>query len=107
MVWKLMAETDEVLSLGVSFEDFLSNAQRDPVEYLGMQPLLRYIKEQNRGLDPGQLLSAYPPFCTSESKRGVSLRAIPAKERHRFLAEWAAVVRGVSDGGKVAVKVGD
>lgn len=103
VVWKLMAETDDARSLEVSLEDFLLNAQRDPVQYLEMQPLLRYLKTRDARLEPGQLLAAYPPFSTLESKRGVSLRPIPTTDRRRFLAEWAAIVRGATDGMKRAV----
>jgi hypothetical protein len=65
--------------------------ESDPIEYLSLQPLFQF---QNEGgsLQPGQLLSVYPPFCTKESANGVSLKAIPTLERITFLADFAGQI---------------
>jgi hypothetical protein len=107
IVWKLLAETDEVRSMDVPLANFLEQAQKDPVEYLEMHPLLQYINERGQGLDPGKLLSVYPPFCTAESGAGVDLRAISTLDRRRFLIEFAFSLRQVPDGAKISIKTCD
>lgn len=92
IVHKLWAETGELESLACSLNDFLANADVDPVEYLSLQPLLQYQYEGG-SLQPGKLLNVYPPFCTKESANGVSLRAISALEQISFLASFAAQIR--------------
>jgi len=54
-VWRLSAETGEMRSLDVALFGFLEAA--DPVEYLSMHPLLRFMREGG-SLEPGQLLAA-------------------------------------------------
>jgi hypothetical protein len=103
-VWRLRAETGEMAPLGVSLFGFLEAAQADPVEYLSMHPLLRFMREGG-SLEPGQLLAAYPPFCTKQSGDGVSLRAMSADERRRFLAHFAAQIRDLPEGGSIRIEV--
>lgn len=107
VVWKLLAETDEARSMDVPFSEFLEQARQDPIEFLGMHPLLQYVNEHGQGLEPGKLLSVYPPFCTAESAAGVNLRAVSTADRHRFLIEFSSSIRQVPDGAKVAIKTGD
>ncbi len=102
-VWKLSAETGEVESLGVSLGAFLRSAQANPVEYLSMEPLSQFEQEGGK-LEPGQLLAAWPPFCVKQAAEGVHLAAIPADERHQFLADFARQIRDVPDGGEIKVK---
>ncbi len=40
-----------------------------------------------------------------EAVAGRSLKALPAAERLAFLADFAAQIAGVADGGKVVIKV--
>jgi hypothetical protein len=105
-VWRLAAETGEVESLEVGLGGFFEAVQADPVEYLSLHPLLQFQREGGR-LEPGQLLAAAPPFCIQESANGVSLRAIPADERRRFLADLAAQLRDVPDGGQIDFRLED
>ena len=53
------------------------------------------------------MLSASPPFCIQESADGVSLAPISAGERRRFLADLAAQLRDVPDGGEIEFRVVD
>lgn len=96
-VWHLSGETGEITPREVGLEQFLAEAIDDPVAYLGLEPLERFEHEGGH-LEPGQLLSAYPPFCTKESANGVELRAIPAADRLGFLSQLAAHVSGLGDG---------
>ncbi len=104
-VWKLYAEFGELKALGVSFAGFLGAAQADPVGFLSMNPLVRFCRDGGT-LEPGQLLSAIPPFCTKESGgRKVSLRAVSAGERRRFLADLSRQIQDVADGDWIEFKV--
>jgi hypothetical protein len=87
-VIQLMTETGEIEQLGVDLPNFLAGAVRDPIDVLGLHPLMQFTNEGGR-LEPGQLLSVYPPFCTEQASDGVSLRAVPADERLSFLADLA------------------
>jgi len=97
LVFRLHGETGELEALGVDLAGFDSAARADPVEYLALQPLEQF-RAEGGSLEPGQLLSVYPPFCVKESASGVSFRAISAAERLAFLASLAAQLQGVPDG---------
>lgn len=91
-VWRLFAETGELECMEVSFGQFLDNVHADPVEFLGLQPLMQF-REEGGSLKPGQLLSSYPPYCSEEAEDGVTLAATTCAERHRSLAKHAAHMR--------------
>ena len=95
VVHKLDAEIGEVESLRMNLESFLSRAEDDPVNFLSLQPLLQFMSEGGR-LEPGQLLSVYPPFIAKESADGVSLRAISMFDRIGFLADFARQIANIS-----------
>jgi hypothetical protein len=100
-VWRLYAETGEMESLEETFKVFMENVQEDPGEELGLHALLQFQREGGKLL-PGQLLAAYPPFCTEESANGVTVSPVNSDERRRFLAEFAAKIRQLPvDGGEI------
>jgi hypothetical protein len=103
-VVRLLAETGEIETLGATLAEFLDRACSNPVDCLGLQPLLRFEAEGGH-LEAGQLLSVYPPFCTKESAEGVSLRAVPVQDRLGFLSALAAQIRTVGNGEKVKIVV--
>ena len=103
-VIKLFSETGEIEELGYGLASFFDKAAENPIEYLGMEPLLQLQKEGVE-LEPGQLINVYPPFCTKESKNGVSLKAIPSNEALRFLFDFSKKISSLSDGEKINVKV--
>ena len=88
-VFRLSGETGELEDLRMGWRDFFAAAAADPIEFLSLQILERFRREGG-SLEPGQLLSVYPPFCTEESAHGVSVQAISANERILFLADLAA-----------------
>lgn len=92
-VWRLNGETGETENLELDWRAFLSAASADPTGFLSLQPLEQFQRE-GRELQPGELLSVYPPFCTKESAAGASLNAVPAQDRIRFLAGFAARIDG-------------
>ena len=103
-VIRLSAETGDMAPLGMSWQEFLEAATAHPLEFLLLQPLIQYTSEGGK-VEPGQLLSVLPPFCTADSAEGVSLKPIPALERIRFLADFAAQIRSVPEGANVRIVV--
>ena len=104
-VLRLLAETGELQALDLDLAGFLHAVEADPIEFLSLQPLLQFQRDGG-ALEPGQLLAAYPPFCTEQSADGVHLAAIPADERRRFLADLAAQIHDVPDGGVIRFELG-
>lgn len=103
-VLRLHGETGEVEELAIGWRQFLAATAANPSEYLSLQ-LLERFRSEGHCLEPGQLLSVYPPLCTAESANGVSLKPIPALERIRFLADLAAQISGFSNGSKIRMIV--
>ena len=103
-VYKLYAETGELESLDFGLGSFLSAASADPVEFLGLEPLLQ-LQNQEQHLEPGQVIHVYPPFCTEEAKNGVSLKPVSAAEALTFLGDFSKHISSVGNGEKVEVRV--
>jgi hypothetical protein len=104
VVYKLEAETGQLSSRGLALSEFFASAQTNPIEFLGIQLLLRY--QQGGGvLLPGQVLNVYPPFCTQEAAQGVSLRAVPVGEALAFLADFSRQISSLADGESFRGKV--
>src|SRR6185369_4848902 len=104
VIHQLYAELGEVESLGIDLGKFMERVQKGPVEFLTLEPLMRFLSDGDE-LKPGQLLSAFPPFVMKESSNGVSFKAIEMFDRIRFLADFARQIRSVPDDGKVKIKV--
>lgn len=105
-VHRLQSETGHIEALQCGLYDFLEAAQFDAVKFLSLEPLLQFLND-NGVLQPGQLLSAYPLFCTTNAKDGVSLHAISSQERIAFLASFAAQTSSLPDGTAITIKVVD
>jgi hypothetical protein len=103
-VWQLSAETGEMASMKIGLGDFFHSTEADPVEFLSLYPLLQF-REEGGTLAPGELLSVVPPFCTTASANGVSLKAIPTHDRRNFLATLAAQIRDLPDGGSIEFRI--
>ena len=104
LVVRLSAETGEVEDLEMSLFDFLRSAESDPVEFLAMQPLLQF-RNDHGDLPEGQLILAYPPFCTEEAAKGVSLRSTAAWELHQFHSKLAKALP--TDGDRLRIEISD
>lgn len=102
-VWRLFAETDEAELISDSLNDFLASCEHDPVRFLALEPLLQ-LESEGHQLRPGELINAYPPFCTKEASDGVSLSAVGADERKYFLEQLAATMRVLPEGGQLEIK---
>ncbi len=77
-VWYLMADTGEVDDLEIEFYDFLEDAINDPVEFLGLEPLVHFLDEGHY-LEPGYLLKPDPPF--SVESENYTLEKVPVLQR--------------------------
>jgi hypothetical protein len=104
IVYQLNAESGNLESLEMDFETFLNSARANPVEFLSLEPLLRFIADGGN-IKPGQLLNAYPPFIMKEAANGVSLKAVSMLEQISFLADLAQQISGLPDDWKVRIKV--
>ena len=105
-VVRLLAETGELEDLRVGLFDFLKRATADPDDTLDLSPLQQF-EDTGERLQPGQLLHAYPPFCTAESEQGVSLRAIPALELIEWHADLARQIAGLDEGDAIRIDATD
>jgi hypothetical protein len=103
-VLALSAETGEIGEKAIGLASFLQAANSDPEGFLAMEPLLA-LQGQGEILAPGQLIQAYPPFCTQQAAQGVSLKAVRACEVIGFHAELASKMP--KDGGQFEVVVVD
>jgi hypothetical protein len=103
-VWKLWSETGDVNPLDVSLASFLAAATQAPVDFLEMQPLLQF-QQEGGALEPGQVLHVYPPFCTKESAKGVSLRAVGCDEALAFLSDFSRQLSGLPDETPIQIRV--
>ena len=106
LVVRLHAEVGQVEPLALGLTGFLDRARAEPITALALYPLMQFEGEGER-LQPGQLLSAFPPVCTEEARDGVLLRAMPVEERLRFLADLAAQLSEVPEGASVKFRLND
>lgn len=102
LVWKLSAESGDLNALDVTLVDFDVAVRGDPDEFLELGPLHEF-RSEGGVLEPGELLSAYPPFVFKESANGVQLKAIPNGERRRFLADLARQIQDLPDGASAEI----
>jgi hypothetical protein len=100
LVMFLRTEFGALQPLGLSLDAFFERVLADPIATLELHPLMQFEGEGEQ-LQPGQLLSAYPPVCTEEARDGVLLRALTIADRLSSLAELAAQLAGVPEGATV------
>jgi hypothetical protein len=104
LVIRLSGETGEIEQTGLDLELFLDSAQENPDRFLSLN-LLRQFERDDGPLEPGKLLSVYPPLCCKEAAGGVSLRAISAIEQVGYLADFARQISSAVDGTRVRFNV--
>ncbi len=97
IVFRLFAEHGELESWAVNFKEFLDLAEDDPIGYLSLSPLIRFIMEGG-SLEPGMVIDAWPPFCMIESRAGSVLGKAQALERIGFLSWFAGEIGKYPDG---------
>jgi hypothetical protein len=102
-VWRLTAESGDLAPLGVELNAFLAEACNDPVANLSLEPLEEFVA-QGGELQPGQLLSVYPPFVV-KTDSPPSYRAIPVHDRLVYLANLARQIGDLPDGTEIEFKI--
>jgi hypothetical protein len=105
-VMLLDAELGEVRPLKPSLEEFFLSLLEHPAELLGYEPLLE-MRRQGQKLEPGQLLSARPPFVLAGTEQNIALEPTPALERRRYLAWLAGQLHGLPNGTQVELPASD
>jgi hypothetical protein len=103
LVVRLSGETGEIEETHSTWSDFLSLSEEDPIEFLNLSHLERF-RNEGGVLLPGQLLSVYPPFVTTEGGHP-SLKPIPALERRAALADLARQISNIPDGQRIKIVV--
>jgi hypothetical protein len=83
--------------------DFFAAAEAQPLEVLGMHPLVQFRKDRGT-MRPDQLLAAFPPFCV-KTEDEYNLPPVSGEERRRFLADFAAQIRDLPDGATIEFKI--
>jgi hypothetical protein len=106
IVHKLEGETGSITSMELTFEDFINRAKENPVDFLLLQPLLRFEYE-GASLKPGQSISVFPPFVAQQPQGDFSLSPVPTLERISFLADFARQIRDIPDGQEIEFRVVD
>lgn len=96
IVHRLWAETGEMESTGLDFASFDAGHRADPVEFLGLHPLLAF-RQGGGELHPGMLLHVYPPFCVN-CDQPRSYRPVPLAEAVAYLSMLARQIADLPDG---------
>jgi len=104
LVVQLMAETGEIERTDLTLDQFIATCESDPIEFLVMHPLLQ-LESEGISLKPGELVHAYPPFCSNEAANGVSLAAVPSAELLEFHSQLARTIGPLKDGDRIVVRV--
>ena len=104
-VQRLDAETGELTALNADLAEFDAAVRANPIEFLNLGPLENF-RAQGGILEPGQLLSVYPPYCVEAGSADRSFRAIGAEDRIRFLASLASQLRDLPDGAQIKFEIG-
>ena len=99
----LSGETGEVGETRLTWMEFLLRVEKEPIEFLQLS-YLEEFRKMGENLLPGQLLSAYPPFCTKEGAEP-SLRPVPSLELRAYHADFARQIKNAADGQKIKIVI--
>lgn len=94
-VMRLVAETGEVEEKEKSLKRFFERVEEDVAAYLNVS--------LDQRVDPGMLLSAFPPFCL-DTENGYQLKSCPSEQVIAFHADFARQIRSVGDGESVRIE---
>ncbi len=102
-VIRLLAETGETEPCGESIASWFSALLADPETILGYEPA-QALEAVGGKLEPGQLVSAYPPFCIASETVRREFKPVAALSRRGWLAGLAARMRELPDGAEIDIK---
>ena len=94
-VFYMDGELGELTPMLMDLETFLQKVAENPLEVLKCWPLQAFLNT-GKILEPGQLLHAYPLFCTREAANGVTLSAVPSDQQVLALSNRAAFMEKLS-----------
>ena len=82
----------------IDFTHFLIGAEKFPVDALGLEPL-RGFQQKGGVLQPGQLVSVFPPFCIAvNGGMPQTLEAVTVSERLTWLFKLYEKIKNLPDG---------
>ncbi|TGE18310.1 SMI1/KNR4 family protein [Hymenobacter elongatus] len=99
----LDTETGELADLEVDFKHFLFGVEKFPLDALGMEPL-RGFQQHGGALQPGELLSLYPPVCIASAERKPKINIQPAADRLAWLADFHRQIKDLPSGQRIHLK---
>lgn len=94
---KLLAESGDIVFIGIDFNDFLKNLLTDPKGFLNIENIGHFK------MKPGQLLSVFPPFCIN-SKSEISIKPIDSIERILFLSNLSNQIKKLPYGTNIDIE---
>jgi hypothetical protein len=114
LVLRLNSETGEVTGTAStddtentegksSIESWFERLLADPAGVLGYEPA-QAIEAVGGRLEPGQLISVYPPFAISAESVAREFKPVAALTRRGWLAGLAAKMRDLPDGTEIEIK---
>jgi hypothetical protein len=95
---KLLAESGDILFIGIGFNDFLKILLADPKGFLNIENIGHFK------MKPGQLLSVFPPFCIN-SKSEISIKPIDLVDRILFLSYLSKQIKKFPDGTNLEIEL--
>ena len=100
----LFGETGEVEPLNLAVTEFIEKAKSDPMDFLSLHPLRKFIRE-GRHLMPGKLLHVFPPYIAQDEEgKDVRITTAPALEVLQYLADLARQVQEAGPGGQIQIR---
>jgi hypothetical protein len=99
----LDSETGELADLEVDFKHFLFGAEKFPLDALGMEPL-RAFQQRGGVLQPGQLLSLFPPLCIETAQQKPRVQPQNVAARLAWLADLYRQIKNLPDGQHLQLK---
>lgn len=99
----LDTETGELADLEVDFKHFLFGVEKFPLDALGMEPL-RGFQQRGGALQPGELLSLYPPLCIASTEQKPRIKPQTAAERLAWLADFYRQIKDLPSGQRIHLK---
>lgn len=93
----LDGQTGDVQELNVGLAGFLNSIPANPLNAIGLSPLLQFMKD-GHSLEPGELLAEYPFFFTKQARNGVELSKTKAAEKRKLLVHIYLKIKNSKDG---------
>ena len=100
----LDGQTGDIDDLQVGLGTFLRSIPQNPLETIGIAPLLQFMKNGNE-LAPGELISEYPFFFTKQARDGVELSKVSSAEKRKLLVHIYTKTKDAKDGESITFSI--